>query len=309
MRFPTTNDIEAFVVAANHMNFTKAGETLNLTSSAISQRILALEQELGFKLFRRHGPKLILTEEGEISLPVLRQTLAQYRESIGSLQSLIQSRALTLQVSPSFAEKWLNPRLATFEERHPDIDLRIWSTVGGLNMKMDRPGLSVSYGINPSDGVPADHSVELLFAEHIFPVCAPEYLASCGPLNGLDDLGKMKLLHDDNMEPMRSFPNWRRWCARFKVNQVDTSRGPRFNISSMVLNAAIEGRGIALGRGALVYNDLEKGRLVRPFPEIFPLSFEYYLVYPRSLNDRPDFEPCRAWLVEEAAKQRSFASL
>lgn len=300
MRLPSLKSIEAFEVAAKHLNFTRAGDELHLSSAAVSQRVATLEKSLGFDLFERHGPKLTLTEAGRACRPVLSRALSQMRDAVASLLEEARNSVLTIKASPSFAQKWLVPRLPRFYSRHPELDLRVWSTTTQVQLQEGESALAIYYGIEPAEGLPQSLAVDFLFEERVFPVASPAY-ANKARLTSLMDLRKATLLHDDTMRRMRVFPNWRRWCDAFEIRGVDTRRGPRYIVSSIALNAAIDGQGVCLGRGALVRDDISDGRLVRPFPESYPLGFQYLLVYPTHFPQLPVFQVFRQWLLDEAA--------
>lgn len=297
--------MEAFEAAARHLNFTRAGEELNVTSAAISQRVINLERSLGFELFTRRGPKLVLTDEGQACRPVLQRALGQMRNTVGLLQDMTISRILTLRTSPSFAQKWLLPRLHNFRERHSDIDLRITSTTNSVMVDEGEQVMAVYYGIDQKVGLAANLAVDTLFDERVFPVCSPSFAARHAPIETLSDLHRLPLLHDDTMNVIRVFPNWHQWCDYFELKKVDTSKGLRFVTSALAIDAALDGHGLTLARGALVREHLVEGRLVRPFDEVFPLKFQYQFVYPRALNERPDFQLFRDWLLEEVETHKS----
>lgn len=305
MRLPSIKNIEAFEAAARHLNFTRAGEDLNVTSAAISQRVINLEKTLGVKLFHRHGPKLKLTEEGQACRPILQRSLGQMRNTVGLLQDLTISRILTLRASPSFAQNWLVPRLTSFRELHLDVDLRVASTTNSIRVEDGELVMAIYYGIDQKAGLASNLAVDTLFEEHVFPVCSPDYASRNGGITTLNDLQNLFLLHDDTMSALRVFPNWRQWCDYFDLNSVDTNKGFRFVTSALAQEAALAGQGIVLGRGALVADHIRSGRLIAPFTEVFPLGFEYQFVYPRTLLDRDDFAVFRDWLLQKSIDWRA----
>lgn len=304
MYLPSLKNIEAFIAAAEKLNFTKAGKELHLTSAAISQRIIALEDTLGMELFTRNGPKLELTDQGQSCLPVFRRVLQQIRDSVGELQDMTQTRILNIKTSPSFAQKWLIPRLGRFKETHSDIDLRIESTTNRVSIKDDELTLAIYYGIDPKESLPGNLGVDTLFKEQVFPVCSPDFAEHYNPINSLTDLKRLPLIHDDTMNVMRIFPNWRRWCDYFDVKGVNSNNGLRYVISGLAVDAAIEGLGMALARGALVRDEMERSRLIRPFEQAYPVNFEYRFIYPKVLSQRDDFIVFRNWLLEEAKEHK-----
>lgn len=308
MHLPSLKSIEAFEVAAKHLNFTKAGDELNLTSAAISQRVAMLESTLGYSLFHRNGPRLTLTDTGKSCLPVLSRALRQTREAVNSLEDIAETSLITIKTSPSFAQKWLIPKIGRFRDRHPEIDLRILGSSDRIDIKEGELIAAVYYGIDLNLGLADNLGVDRLFEERVFPVCSPDFQNQHGPFGSLSDLARVPLLHDETMSAMAVFPSWRRWCENFELTNIDTSRGLRFRVSELAVQATVEGQGMGLGRGALVRHDVESGKLVRPFKEAYPLSFGYQFVYSKLLLQRPDFEPVRQWLADEARdyeRQRS----
>lgn len=308
MHLPSLKSIEAFEVAAKHLNFTKAGDELNLTSAAISQRVAMLESTLGYSLFHRNGPRLSLTDTGKSCLPVLSRALRQTREAVNSLEDVAETSLITIKASPSFAQKWLIPKIGRFKDRNPDIDFRILGSSDRIDIKEGELIAAVYYGIDLNRGLAENLGVDRLFEERVFPVCSSDFQDQHGPFGSLSDLGHLPLLHDETMSAMAVFPSWRRWCENFELKNIDTSRGLRFRVSELAVQAAVEGQGMALGRGALVRHDVQRGKLVRPFKETYPLSFGYQFVYSKLLLQRPDFAPIRDWLADEARdyeRQRS----
>lgn len=300
MHLPSLKSIEAFEVAAKHLNFTKAGDDLNLTSAAVSQRIAMLEGVLGYSLFHRNGPRLALTDIGKSCLPVLSRALRQTQEAVNSLEDIAEQSLITIKTSPSFAQKWLIPKLGRFKQQHPGIDLRILGSSDRIEIGEGEIIAAVYYSIDPSRGLTDNLGVDKLFEERVFPVCSPAFAEQYGPFNALSDLANAPLLHDETMNAMAVFPSWRRWCENFELVNVDTGKGLRFRVSELAVQAAIEGQGLALGRGALVRHDVESGRLIRPFRESYPLSFGYQFVYSKLLLQRQDFGPVKQWFADEA---------
>lgn len=305
MRLPSLKNVEAFEAAAKHLNFTRAGEELNITSAAVSQRVAGLEESLGYRLFLRSGPKLELTDNGMLCLPLLSRALLQMREAVSTLEDVDDISVLTIRASPSFVNKWLIPKLVSFTGANRETDLRILGTSDRIDIEEGERLAAIFYGIEPGQGLAENLAVDRLIREDVFPVCSPDYAATHGPFEALDDLRRIDLLHDETMKAMQSFPTWQRWCENFDLEGVEFNRGLRFRVSELAVEAAVAGLGMALGRGALVRKDIEAGRLVRPFSQIYPLSFDYLLVYPRILNQRPDFQKFRAWILEEAKRYES----
>jgi LysR family glycine cleavage system transcriptional activator len=197
---------------------------------------------------------------------------------------------LTASVLPSFAARWLVPRLGRFRARHPEIDLRI-STSQHL---VDFAREDVDIGIRMGRGHYPGLRVDRLFGEALIPVCSPALLEGSDPLRAPADLRHHVLLHDDD------YTGWRLWLELAGVGDIDARRGPIFTDSGMVVQAAAEGQGVALARAALAAWDLATGRLVRPFEVAMPHDLAYYLVCPEAIAERPRIAAVRAWLLDEA---------
>ena len=290
-RLPPLRALRAFEAAARHLSFTRAGRELAVTQAAISHQIRALEAELGVRLFRRRPRALDLTEAGAAYLPEVRAAFDRLAEATERLRARGASGVLSISVSPSFASVWLVPRLGRFRERHPEIDVRLSATDVLVDFSTDDVDVAIRYGRGRYPGLVA----HWLLREDVFPVCSPRLRAGPPPLRRPEDLRHHVLLHDELRE------DWRMWLLAAGVAGVDPTRGPRFSHSSMVLQAAIEGQGVALGRSALAADHRAAGRLVKPFDVSVPVDFAYYLVYPEGSDARPKVAAFRDWVLEAAA--------
>ncbi len=300
-RLPPLNAIRAFEAAARHLSFTKAAEELFVTQAAISHQIKGLEESLGVQLFRRFNRRLMLTDAGQAYLPPLREAFDQIASATNLLCAAEATGSLKVSVLPSFAAKWLLPRLSRFRERHPDIDVLVSANNELADFSRDEVDIAIRYGWGDYPGLVVEHFMD----DVVFPVCSPKLLASGPPLKQPADLKHHTLLHDPTTS--KESKDWDSWLKIAGVTGVDTSRGPGFTDASMVLQAAIEGQGVALGRSALMGNDLDAGRLVQPFGPSVPSQFRYFIVFPPSGAERPKVTAFRDWLFEEAAleKQRN----
>lgn len=292
-RIPPLNALRAFEAAARHLSFTRASEELFVTQAAVSHQIKALEDWLGFKLFLRMGRGLRLTEEGQDYLPVLRDAFDDIATATERLMRAESEQRLTMSTTDSFASGWLVQRLKRFRARHPEIDVRLTTTDTPVDFARSDVELSVRYGTGPWPGT----ETIPLFKEEIFPVCSPKLVADDPPLREPKDLRHHTLLHDDMTV------TWGNWLLAAGVEGVDAERGPAYMHSNLVIQAAIDGEGVALGRSRLVARELEEGRLVKPFELSLPSSFSYFIVYPAANKDRPKIIAFRDWLIEEAAMQ------
>jgi LysR family glycine cleavage system transcriptional activator len=287
-KLPPLNSLRAFESAARHLSFTRAADELAVTQSAVSHQVNALEAWAGVPLFKRQGRAMVLTEAAVKFLPAVTTALDQIALAGRKLQAVDPSHGwLTVAVMPSFAAKWLVPRLADFHEKNPDIDVWIATfeaQTGALGSDID---VAIRYGRGDWPGLA---SVRIM-SEELFPVCAPRLAAG---LKAPADLASATLLHDELRE------DWAMWFAAAGLTGVDTARGPGFDDSGLLIQAAIEGLGVALGRSVLVKGDLDAGRLVRPFDVALAAEFAYYLVYPPDLENAPKIETFRTWLLATA---------
>lgn len=279
------------------MSFTKAADELNVTPGAVSQQIKALEDFIGAPVFRRHKRTLLLTDEAQASLPVLRDGFDRLAEAAGLLMARGDSGRLTVSVAPSLAAKWLVPRLDSFREAHPEIDVWISADMEVVDFSSDDVDLAIRYGGGRYAGVVVEH----LMAETIVPVCSPRLLIGDKPLKTPQDLALHPLLHDGSPAYDENSPTWPMWLKAAGVKGVDGSRGPKFNQSSLVIEAAVAGKGVALAKSQLALADLEAARLVIPFDLTTPSAFAYYIVHPQSRAALPQVKAFKAWLHREAA--------
>ncbi|MBI1391590.1 MAG: transcriptional regulator GcvA [Alphaproteobacteria bacterium] len=293
---PPLNALRAFEAAARHMSFTKASEELNVTPGAISQQIKGLEDFIGAKVFRRTRRALLLTDNGQAALPLLRDAFSKLEEASRVLSAPGDAKRLNVSVAPSIAGKWLVPRLHSFQERHPEFEVWVSADMGLADFATDDVDLAIRYGPGGYEGLIAD----LLMAETIVPVCSPRLLDADPPLRTPADLVHFTLLHDGSPDKDDSAPTWPMWLKAAGVEHVDGARGPKFNQSSLVIEAAVAGRGIALAKSALALADLEAGRLVAPFDRTTPSHFAYFLVHPASKQRIKAVQAFKSWLKEEA---------
>lgn len=290
-RLPPLNALRAFEAAARHLSFTKAAEELFVTQAAVSHQIKALEDWLGAPLFLRQNRNLCLTEAGLAYLPSVRLAFDGLADATERLFRQDDGGALTVSTMPSLAAKWLVMRLGRFQERHPDIDVRLQTSSALVDFATQDVDVGIRFGVGHWPGLRA----ERLMDEEIFPVCSPGLIRRDRPLACPQDLRHYPLLHDDYII------NWRLWLDAAGVTGVDTSRGAVFNDSALMLQAATAGRGVALARHVLAADDLAAGRLVRLFDVALPGDFAYYVVAPPHYFQRPKVRAFRDWLFEEAA--------
>ncbi len=295
-RLPPLNALRAFEAAARHLSFTKAAEELFVTQAAISHQVKALEAALDLQLFRRLNRRLMLTDAGQLYLPALTEAFDAIDTATTRLRADENAGRLVVSVANSLAAKWLLPRLPRFRERHPEIEVEISAADRLVDFGRDNVDMAIRYGLGRYPGL----RVDPLMKDTNFPVCSPGLLAGTVPLREPGDLRRHSLLHD-NVSTFDA-PDWSKWLAAVGVTGVRADRGQRYSHSSLVIQAAIDGQGIALGRSTLVALDLEAGRLVQPFGPALPSRYACYVVSPPATAERPKIKAFREWLLDEAGR-------
>jgi LysR family glycine cleavage system transcriptional activator len=293
---PPLGSLVAFEAAARHLSFTRAGAELAVTQAAISHQVKALEEHVGRPLFRRLPRALLLTDEGQALSRAVGDALDRLDGALSQARSPAGSTRLVVTVLPSFAARWLVPRLGRFYAAHPDVDLHLVATTTLLDLERENIDVGIRYGRGSWRGTVAEH----LLAEELIPVCSPALRDGKRPLKRPGDLRHHTLLVGDREE------DWRDWLARAGAGDVPV-RGPVFTDSNLLVQAAVAGQGVALGRGVLVHDELAAGRLVRAFPRQrrrWPAEHAYWVASPPSRAKRPEVRAFGAWLHAEARAYR-----
>ncbi|MFS2162683.1 transcriptional regulator GcvA [Variovorax sp. Varisp62] len=298
------NALRAFEASTRHQSFSAAAAELNVTPAAVGQLVRTLEDWLGTPLFLRGSSgraRLIPTETAERALPDIRAGFDRIALGLERLKEGATSGMLTVAVSPAFAAKWLLPRIERFQTAWPDTDVRLDTNLKPVDFVAQRVDIGVRYGMGRWPGLTA----EKLMDEEVYPVCSPQLLREHRRLKKPNDLARQTLIHDLSMDSHTSFPTWDAWLQQAGVKDVDTARGMKINNSAAVLQAAVEGHGVALARSVMARDDLATGRLVRLFPEItVPSALAYYIVYRPECASLPRLAAFRDWLLEEATEQQ-----
>jgi len=296
---PPLNALRAFESAARHLSFTKAAVELNVTPAAVGHQVKALEELLEVPLFRRLTRALRLTDAGQAALPTISLGFDKLAQGVEQMRAHCESGVLTISVSPSFGAMWLVPRLERFRIRHPDIEIRLDGTDRLVDVARDEVDVALRYGPGGYDGV----QVDWLFKQVNTPVCSPALLRGKHPLRQPEDLRHHTLLH---VEWKEAEATWRMWLLAAGLHDIVPTRGPRFTMESMAVQAALDGHGVALIGDILVADHLAAGRLVRPFdPSLStPLKFSYYLLSAKDSAAQPKVAAFRDWLLEETRPLR-----
>jgi len=296
-RLPPLNALRAFEAAARFMSFSAAAAELHVTPGAVSHQIKLLEDHLGVTLFRRANGVWHLSEAGQTLLPSVIKGFSHLHLAVRRLRYLEDSGSLTVSVAPSFGAKWLVPRLETFIQSHPDIELRVATHTQLVNFLQEDFDCAIRFGFGRYPGLFSERLAEAEF----FSVCSPALLNGKHLLRSPDELLNCVLLHDETIAATRSLPSWDDWFRRVGLNSIKMRKGPRFNSSILALEAAANGKGVALAMGILAAADINSGRLVRPFSQYIRMDYAYHFVCAENSKDRPKIETFRRWLHDEMA--------
>jgi LysR family glycine cleavage system transcriptional activator/LysR family transcriptional regulator of beta-lactamase len=281
--------MRAFEAAARLGSFQAAGAELSVTQAAVSRIVRVLEARLGFPLFERHANRLTLTWQGKALLPGLSAAFDAIAALVAQVGSQSALPLLTVGVGPSFAMRWLIPRLAHFQAKYPDIEVRI-ATGGAINPIRD----DWTCGILLGDGHWPGYEAQALFSADLFPVCAP---AIARELRTPGDLRQQTLLR-----VVHASEDWTLWLRAAGLRLVPSRRSPRFDTYALALQAAVDGLGVAMALRPYVTDDIRAGRLVAPFPLTVPKGQAWYLIFAASRRTDPSLVAFRAWLTEESKK-------
>jgi len=286
---PSLNGLRAFESAARHLSFTRAATELNVTQTAISHQIRRLEEQLGITLFERRTRELRLTREAAAYLPSVQNAFEELRQATARLQRPSRDALLTVSTMASLAAKWLVTRVAAFQDANPGIEVRITTSPHLVDFRREEVDMAVRYGRGSWPGLRA----RWLMAEDIFPVCSPALLQGENPLRRPADLAHHTLLHAS-----ASREDWQVWLTAAGLpSSIAARRGLSFDQSFMVVQAAVDGLGVALGRSRFVEADIAAGRLVVPFDLVLPADAGFYIVAPEDTADTPKIALLRDWLL------------
>jgi len=286
-RLPPLNSLKSFEAAGRLLSFTAAAKELNVTQAAISHQIKVIEDFLGIELFDRYPRRLELTDQGKVLLPEVIDAFDRVSLAVAAISNEQFSNVLSVRLAPSFAAKWLSPRLKYFWLQYPEIDLRLYHTHTAVDFEREEIDIAVTYGKGDWSGV----AVEKLLSLDFFPVCSPAFLVNDKPLNNLDNLRYYALLHDADYEC------WSDWLHLAGIDDIDANRGTIIDDTNVLIQAAIDGQGIALGSTTLVQDLLESGRLIKPFDVSLVNEYAYYVVYPESHLKNPAVRAFKDWLL------------
>jgi LysR family transcriptional regulator, glycine cleavage system transcriptional activator len=290
------SSLRAFEVVVRHETFRAAADELHVTSAAVIQQVKALESFVGRKLLQRHSRGYSLTPEGVAGLRHLRTGFEELRAAVDAMTSSGR-RIVRVSAVPSLSAEWLVSRLHTFRDGHPDIDVLVEPTGQLIDLERFRIDLGIRYG---TTGRYPRLISERLFIDELFPVCSPSLLKGRRRLREPSDLEGLPLIHTDWSSEMGHWPGCSDWFRTAGVPDLFTKKGLRFSDGALVIQAALNGHGVALGSKALALDHLASGRLVRPFQLSLVTDFAYYIVCAKKRAEEPDLVAFRRWVISEA---------
>jgi LysR family glycine cleavage system transcriptional activator len=297
---PALDLLVGFEAAARHLSFTKAGEELFLTQSAVSRQIKDLEDQLGVELFQRRHRALSLTDAGKSFYASAAQVLTTMRAATDRLRAQAGKKGLSVTTTHSFAALWLIPRLAGFTRTHPGIDVRIMADTRVQDL--DRDGLDLAVRHGPAS-LAGSNAVRLM-GERVFPVCSPKLLRDKSkPLREPQDLRYHCLLQYDDPEGRHPWLHWKTWLEVERIADLRPAGTLSFSGYEQIIPAAVAGHGVGVGRSPLVKDLLASGELVAPFKSSADPARAYYAVVSKSAGGRPEVAEFVAWLKQEAGKR------
>ena len=296
-QLPPLDLLEAFEAAARHLSFTRAADELSLTQSAVSRQIAALEERLNVPLFQRLHRALRLTEAG-LQLQTTASAVLQQLDSVtAQLRQEQRQKTVLVTTTPGFAGLWLIPRLSAFTATHADVDVRISVSLSLVNLDRDGVDLAIRYGPTAT----ASPDAVRLFGEVMTPVCSPALRKQAGrPLKRPEDLQHHVLLHGahDNAQ----LPDWSLWLRAMQIEQLKPAGALHFSDYDQMMNAAVRGQGVALGRFPLTNGLIKERKLVTPFSQNLASPMGYHLLRSAASAHKPEVNDFAAWLLDEAAR-------
>jgi len=292
VRLPSLNALRAFESAGRHLNLRAAADELFVTPSALSHQIRGLEEQLHVKLFVRQRQGLSLTPSGRSLLPQLSVAFAQLSEAVAAIRPVRHAGILTVSMLSTFAMRWFIPRLHRFQQQHPQIEVRISTSIELVDFEQE----DVDCAIRSGGGQWANTQAQRLLDEQFAPVCSPGQVTAERPLNCPADLAKHTLLHSAQRPD-----DWHAWLSAEGLPDLRGAQQLQFETRNFAIAAAVRGLGIAIIDPLLVQEELKDGRLIQPFTHTVPTRSAYYLVWSAKRKDTPELVAFRQWLIKEAA--------
>ncbi len=295
------NAMRAFECVVRQRGFGRAAQELGVTQSSVSQHVKTLEEWTGRRLLIRGPRHTDPTPEGQLLADAITSGIGQITDVCEALRKKPSTDLkITVTCPPGFALNWLFPRLIHFDQAQPQIPVSISTTSEMVSFATGQDDIAIRYGMGGYSGL----HVEKLMDERMFPVCAPSLLENGPALRIIDDLAKHTILLDDIAQIGGNPPTWQFWAEETGQALPQITRTRKFGQANMVVQAAISGLGVALGREPLVIDALQDGRLVRPFPEYTQSQFSYWFVCPKQALKSDRLQRFRAWLFQEVENHK-----
>jgi LysR family glycine cleavage system transcriptional activator len=286
-RLPPLNALRAFDATARHLSVKHAASELCVTPGAVSQMVKGLELRLGVLLFNRMNRRLTLTEAGQAYLPAVRNAFRQIAEATGRIAARPDSGLLSVSTTPFFANAWLVPRLRSFQQAHPDIDLQISTSSTPLDLARSGVDVAIRHGLGRYAGLHSERVLTLA----VVPVASPQLIQQQGAPDRPADLARWPLVHEAERQA------WHRWFSVQGLSELGVLHGPSFDDPTLLLKAVLAGHGAGLLPAALVASEIDHDHLVTLADEAWVEELAYYLVYPAASHDRPRIAAFRRWIT------------
>ncbi|MEE9427376.1 MAG: LysR substrate-binding domain-containing protein [Paracoccaceae bacterium] len=305
LNLPYTS-LRTFEVVARYETFSAAANELGVSQSAVSQHVKQLEEWLGHQLIQRGARRSVPTKQGEILARSIAKGLGQISDTCEEIRDKNRAdNSIIISCLPGFAFLWLFPRLLRFDLAHPDLSISITTDIGISDFSATDADIGIRYGVGNNPGC----HVKFLMGEALLPVCAPAYLETGPSLTCIADLAHHTLLRDELMNSAGTPPSWEYWALENGTELPTIMRQRRFGQSNMVIQAAIDGIGVALGREPLVIDALHNGKLVQPFAETARSQYKYWLVCSTKMRNSANVQLFFDWIESEALAQRPIPEL
>ena len=296
-QLPPLNALRAFEATARHLSVKNAADELCVTPGAVSQLVKTLELHLGVQLFRRVNRGVFLTDAGQAYLPPVRNAFRQISDATQKVAVPAETGLLTVSATPFFASAWLVPRLKSFQDAHPDIDLQVLTSNALADFSREGVDVAIRHGMGQYPGLA---SQRVLTVEMV-PVAAPALVVEYGKPKKPADLLQWPRVNDADRK------GWRLWFEAQGIEDAGPARGPSFDDAGLLLQAVLAGQGAALLPAAMMAPEIARGRLAQLSKATWLEDFAYYLVCPEGSRDRPKVAAFRDWLLG-AVRQKSASS-
>lgn len=291
---PSMRALQAFAAVSRHASFSRAGDELGMTQSAVSHQIRMLEDQLGQPLFNRLHRNAVLTDAGRDLEITLADCFERLELGLKRLEQYRKPNQVIVYTRPDFANHWLIPRLPRLKALHPELDIWLFSNEQTFDPVRGEIHLAIMPAAQPAPGLESRH----LFGDLLTPLCTPELAGNPRPLDSIGELLARPLLHDERRE------DWSHWLAAVGSSETACVRGYNFGDSGALIEAAERGIGVALGSVVLAGEALKSGRLVAPLPRTIPADNDWIIALTAEAKAKPKIQVFLSWLESEAAITR-----